>query len=681
LSFGRSGVSCSNAKTRMRRIVSATVIAALPLSGLLWLSGAVPIHLALGAMTLFVFAVMSAGFALLRAADAVEMPAPAAWVLGVSVAAIATHAIAAGLGLLAFAAFAVWAVFAAGAGLLFAAPAPVAKHFELKEQAGLLLCGLATVFWCRDIAEVPQFLARDGVLKTWTDQFIHGSVISQLGDPRAAGRHAIQLVDLPIPLYHYASYVLPAAFAAPLDLAGLTLATSVWVPLGFFTMCAGAYALGSTLAGWAGGVASLAALTLLPDAASYGLHNRLFGYYWYVVAVPGASYGVGICLLAIAFLQRWCRERTLPPLLAGLCLVAGSLLIRLHVFALAFPAWLLSAALLMRLLKNRRLLFLGATTGAFLLFVWTFYAVFPHSVHALEPFLDVTHNDQLPISYAGLYQILLENYGRSVALPVGVFLVLPASLGIFCILYPLSVLMVRRSRGLQAIDLVPPVFLGCYLLLIVTAPVPAYGDATELTQRPFVVVYAVVVIWTIAGLTNWLGLQGGLQARRVWLPLLLTTALSILLCLRYTVKDWRWAYAYMVMDGLPETANFVRRNSRSGDVLAAQGLKPGMATTDVAIQLVSLTGVPAYVTLPYMQASRGGEHRKAATDRYAALIELAGEESAAGAMSRLREMGIEWYVVAEIDHSGPRWDRDRRHAAFVDRMVAVYRVSPRQRMH
>ena len=104
--------------------------------------------------------------------------------------------------------------------------------------------------------------------------------------PRAAGRQAIELAGVSPPAYHYASYVLPAVFAWPLDLSGLTLATSVWVPLGFLTACAGAYALGAALPGTAAAWRP-AALTLLPDAASYGLHNRLFGYYWYVVAVPG----------------------------------------------------------------------------------------------------------------------------------------------------------------------------------------------------------------------------------------------------------------------------------------------------------------------------------------------------------------------------------------------------------
>ena len=58
--------------------------------------------------------------------------------------------------------------------------------------------------------------------------------------------------------------------------------------------------------------------------------------------------------------------------------------------------------------------------------------------------------------------------------------------------------------------------------------------------------------------------------------------------------------------------------------------------------------------------------------RYAELEGVANEKSAAAALARLRELGIQWYVVAESSRRGPRWDPDRRHAVFVDNMVAVY---------
>lgn len=650
--------------------LAATLVLAPPLAVLLWLSGAVPLAVAFAAMALFVFVVMSAGFLLLRAAHAADMPAPAAWVLGIFATAIVVYALVASFQLLAATAFAIWAVLVLGLAIFFRKRASGARRMYGNELLGLLLCAAATAMWCHEIAQVPQFLWRDGLLTTWTDQFVHGSIISQFGDPRAAGRQSIELADHPLRPYHYASYMLPAAFAWPLDLPGLTLATSVWVPLGFLTVCAGAYALGAALAAPAGGAAALAALTLLPDAASYGLHNRLFGYYWYVLEVPGASYGVGVALLSIAFLQRWSSTRDLRPLLASACLVVGSLPIRMHVFALAFPTWLACVAMSTRLVQRRKLVFFGVATAAFALLVWVFYAVSADSVLALERFLDVAHNQQEPTAYPGLYQGLFALYGPGIAIAAGVLLVFPACLGVFTVLYPVSVLLAHQTPGLRAIDLVPVVLIVCYFLLMITAPVPPHGDATELTQRPFVLLYAVIAIWTVAGFVNWLVLRDVLSVRRVWLPLLLLAALSVILVLRYTVKDWRWAQVHDVAEGLPQAADFMRRNGRPGDLLAVQGLKPGPVTTDLAIQLVALTGMPAYVTRPFIHVSWGGRRKEVALERYAALARVADGQTASASLARLRELGIQWYVVA--DNAGPRWDPERRHATFVEGTVAVY---------
>ena len=659
----------------MTRTLSATLVIAISLSAFLRLSGAVPVHLAVAAMVMFVLIVMWAGFLLLRVAGAPDMPATAAWVIGVCATALAVYALAVLFHLLAVTAFAIWGLVIVAWGLgVHKAPLPSIK-IDAKELGGLLLCAGATFVWCGDMAQVPRVLAEHGVLSTWTDQFIHGSLISQFGDPRASGRQAIQLADLPLPLYHYGSYVLPAVFASPLDLPGLTLATSVWVPMGFFTLCAGAYSLGMVLGREAGALAALAVLTVVPDAASYGLYNRLFGFYWYVVAVPGAAYAVGIVLLAIAFLQRWSEDREWRPLIAGAGLVIGTLFVRLHIFALAFSAWLIYVALATPFVRRNRSLFALTGAGVFALFVWAFYAVFPDSAWALPGFLDITHNQQQPVPYRGLYQGLTAMYGPAVAMSVGILLIIPACLGIFLLLYPISLLLSWRAGRLAAIDVVPIVVFFCYLLLILTAPVPAYGDATELTHRPFVLLYAVVAVWTAVQFSRWISAHGGLGAPRIRLALLFAVALSVFAVLRYTVSDWRWRYSYAVAEGLPQAANFMRSHWRPGDTLAAQGIRATLTTTDLAVQLVSMTGIPAYIALPFMQSSRGGAYANAAAERYAALLRVADQHSVAAAMSMLNSLGLRWYVVAERDHRGPRWDLERRHAAFVDRMVAVYEVN------
>jgi len=655
----------------VRSSAEATFVVAPPLALLFWLSGAVSLAAALGAMTLVAYVVFSAGFLLLRLADAADMPAPAAWVLGIFATAIGMYALVAAFELLAANAFIVWMLLLLCLGTVMRRSLPAPRRLQRGELVALLLCAAATAYWCRGLAEVPQILWRDGVLTTWVDQFIHGSGISQFGDPRAAGRQSIQLADVARMLYHYASYMLPAALAWPLDLPGLTLATSVWVPLGFLTACAGAYALGAALAGPGGGFAALGALTLLPDAASYGLHNRLFGYYWYVIAVPTASYGVGVALVAIAFLRRWTAARDARTLLASAALVAGSAFIRVHIFAVLVPAWIACAALSAPLVRRRVPLFASGALVVFAVFVWGFYRAFPDA-YALGMFLDVTHNQQQPVTYGGLYAGLMASYGAQVAVPVGVLLVLASTLGVFGIFYPVSVLAARRARRLELIDLVPVALLGSYLLLILTAPVPLHGDATEFTQRPFVLVYAVFAVWTAAGFAGWLALQGGLQQRRVWLPLLIAAAFTVMWVLRYTVGDWRWAQTYIVAEGLPQAATYVRSRSQPGDLLAAQGLSTKLETTDLAVQMISMTGVPAYIERPFIHLSGAGPRALIAQQRYIALRAVERETSAETALARLRALGIRWYVVAETDRSGPCWDPERRRAVFVDRMVAVY---------
>ena len=652
-----------------RSSAEATLVAAPPLALLFWLSGAVSPLAALAATALVVYLIFSSGFVFLRLANASDLPAPAAWVMGIFASAIALAALVFTFELLAAIAFVIWALVVIGLELLTRRSMPVPRAPQRGELVALLACGAATLYWTWALAEVPQVLWRDGILDTWVDQFIHGSVISQFGDPRAAGRGHVELADVAREPYHYASYMLPAVLAWPLDLPGLTLATSFWVPLGFFTVCAGAYTLGAALAGQGGGLAALGALTLLPDAASYGLHNRLYGYYWYVIAVPTASYAVGVALLAIALLRRWSAAGNLRALAASGALVAGLLIIRVHIFAVLAPAWIACAALTTRVVQRRALLFAGGGLALFGIFVWGFYHLFPDATLALDRFLAVVHNDHQPVAYN--YAGIAMSHGALVAVAIGVLLVLVCTVGVFGLLYPISILAARRSRRLELIDLVPLALLASYLLLIFTAPVPPHGDPTEFTQRPFVLVYAVLAVWTAAGFAGWLATYD-LRQRRVWLPLGIAAALAVMWALLDTVADARWDFRYPVAEGLPQAASYVRSHSQPGDLLAVAGLSMAFAPADLPVELTAMSGVPAYLSRPRMHMMVGGARAQAALPRYIALRAIERETNSEAALARLQALGVSWYVVADDARQGPRWDPERRRAVFVDRMIAVY---------
>lgn len=661
-------------------LIAAIVVAAAPLATLLWLSGSVNLFAALGAMLAFAAVTFVAGELLLRLADARDLPLAASWVLGVFASALAVYALVEWLHLLAATAFAVWT--AAVLALAVASrkrPRPP-RRVDPREWVGLALCAAATLTWCWEVAEVPRILAREERLAAWIDYFIHGGVISHFGDPRG-GRESIYLADFPAAFYHYASYMLPAAFAAPLDLPGFPLATSIWLPLGFFTMCAAAYALGNALAGPAGGIAAIASLTMLPDASNYALRNGFFSFHWHLLAYPGASYAVAAYLLAIVLLQRWLAMRDGRALAASACLAVGALLFRVHLFALGAPALLASAAMATRFARRRTLAFCGATLVAFAGFVWAFYA-FTDSVPALEIFLNAVHVSQEPTAYTGWYAGLLQAYGRGVAVPVGMALALVGSLGVFVILYPLSVLVARRCGGLQALDLVPAAFLGCYVLIMLTAPMVKW-DSTELTVRPFVLLYPVIAVWTFATFARGFARGSEQRARWTWRALALAGCLALVLLWPQTGRlgvqpkfSWGWRfYPEKLRPGVLQAGAFLRENSAAGDLLAVRGLPLRWVATDLAIQLVSLSGMPAYLGYVVAQVSDPGERRRVALERYVALREVDAAPSMEEGLRRLRELGIQWYVTGA--GQGPQWDPGRRHAALVEGDVAVYRTGRR----
>jgi hypothetical protein len=247
-------------------------------------------------------------------------------------------------------------------------------------------------------------------------------------------------------------------------------------------------------------------------------------------------------------------------------------------------------------------------------------------------------------------------------------------LGLLLLLYPVTAWLARRRGGWHAIDVVPMVLLACYGLLLLTAPIPANGDATELTQRPFVLLYAVLAIWTASRFVTWLQLQGGLRTRRAWLILVGVTAAGAAGTFAFTVPDARWDEFHKLTPGLPQAAQFIRLRSRPGDTLAVQGLDSGpwSIAADVAVEFVSLTGVPAYLSRPYIHTMRGGLAKQVAARRYEELERVAREASLAAASRRLSALGIRWYIAP--GNAGPAWDPERRRAAFVAGQIAVYRV-------
>ena len=664
----------------MKRTVATTLILAPPLSVLLWLSGAVPLHLALGSVTLFVFFVTFSGFLALRALRLADFPAGAAWVAGVFATSLVVYAMVAWFKLLAVHAFALWAGALAACAIVFPERRPLPARLDRKEMAGLALGGLLTVMWCREIAQAPARLERDNLLYAWIDYFVHGGIISQFGDPLAV-RGSVFLADHPPLLYHYATYMLPAALSGLLGEPGLPLATSFWLPLGVLTMCAGAYALGAGLAGPAGALAAVAVLLLVPDASSYGLRNGFLSFHFHTVVTPGANYVIGVFLVSAALLLRWAPGASPRPLLASAALALGALWFRVHVFAVGFPAWLATAALATRTVRARPLLFAGSGLLAFLLFVIVFYAA-TDSDFALPVFLEAVHEWQEPTPYGASYARLRIEGGDLLGVTVGIALMYLACLGALVVLYPLAVWLAHRARALQPIDVFPAFLIAAYLAMMLTAPIDKHRDSTEFTVRPFVLVYAALAVWTVCLLCRAFALRWPQRARQAWPALLGASLLGVALAWHGSAAigvpkfDWGWGFYPKRIDvGLTQAARYLREHGRPGQVFAVRGVGLRWAATDPAIQLISLSGMPAYLSYADAHTMEGSSRGKVALERFAELTRLERAPSAAAALDELRRLGIAWYVAT--GWSGPPWDPEWRQARFREGNVAIYAVPER----
>jgi hypothetical protein len=281
------------------------------------------------------------------------------------------------------------------------------------------------------------------------------------------------------------------------------------------------------------------------------------------------------------------------------------------------------------------------------------------------------HNLHEPTAYGGLYASL-EHLPGWLLTAAGIALAVLAALGAFVLLLPAAAILARRSGGLRPLDGAVAWLLLAWLLLMLFAPIPWHGDASDLIHRPFVLAYAACAIWSVCLLVR-------VTAKPVW-PALVAVALIGLPVIfagagAMAQPKFYWGEAdaaARVPPGLPQAAAFLRRNAAPGDVFAAAGLSARQLTFDLSTELCAMSGVPAYLSRPYYEMIKDAARKAVVEKRLGALHEVERQPDAAAALGLLRSLRVQWYVVA--GEQGPRWDAERARAAFSSGTVSLYRI-------
>ncbi len=666
----------------LNRFVPPLLVAAL-LAWLLARSGASVTLALIAAAAAIAYAVMAGGRLLLAVSDGPADSLSAGFVMGLIATCLATYTITVVLPVTAGAAFIAVLVAVVLSDAVSARRSPN-PPIGRPAWIGFALCIVLTAVWCRDPAAAAEAVRSNGVLPLWSDYFIHGAFISQFGDVRAVGHGSIFMADYPPTFYHFASYAAAAALARLLDLPGLPLAVAAWLPLGFLAMLAGAHVLGERLSGPAGGLAALAAVALLPDASNYALRNGWFSFHFTLFAHAGATYAIGAAFLSLVLLERWSSERSRRALAASAVLACATFFFRAHIFFLYLPAWMATAVLCSVPQARRRLtawlliaglcaVALAASAGVAELTehgFWRFHGP------ALARFLEIVHMGQEPTAYTGVYKALMRLDAPVISLTIGIVLAVVAALGAFVVLMPATALLASEAKLLRPLDAACGYLAFCWLLLMLFAPEPWHGDASDLIHRPFVLLYAASAIWTLCLILRMLAPLPGVQ-RALWPAMLgvLLVALPTLIpgAVEMSRPKFAWAKhddATRVPPGLVATARYLRNYASVGDIFAVHGLSDAYTTFDLSTQLCSLSGMPAYLSRPYLEMTKDAPRKVEVRQRLAGLQQIDDAENYQRAMQALRALRVQWYLTT--GERGPRWDPERKQATFTAGQVSLY---------
>jgi hypothetical protein len=655
---------------------------------LLWMSGAPMQGAALLAPVFGAAIVTFAGEVLLAVFGMSSLSAPlaAAFVIGSAISSISAIVPTLLWQWPANMAFLLWSAIVVVAGGLVRRRFDAAASALARDIAATAVFALFAGFFARHQITALPTLLHTAVLPAWVDYFIHGNTIVSFGDPAAARSGDIMLADAPRIFYHYAPFILPAALSQISGLCGLGLATAILLPLGLLIGMMGLYGLAKEWASFWMAVLAVSLVATLPDASTYFFKNGFFGFQWLIFTAPGSAYAIGLAAIAYACVIRWFFDRRFATLVLAALLTLMLILVRVHMFLLAAPAF--TGAVVLDLLPPRWrvpvVITCAVIVSALTLLLVQGIAFDNYAGQFARPFtyiLDVLSFG--PDPYARIVDVIAQRWGKAAAaLPAALFLFF-ATLGLWGAAFPLVFSCLGLKMKRTAADVVLVLLCCTYVLLIFWAPVAQNGNLDEFKHRHFVLLYAIIVLWTLLRLVQlvqesaWLSRANPAQAGAfgaVALVAMLITNRNI--DPAKPLDSLRWAatfYNVRIDPGVAPAAAFIRNHRRYGDIIAVNLIAAHETLFSLATELSSMADVPIYVARSDLEMLRGSKIARSVQARLADLKAVETSSNIADAFNILRTHAIRWYVV--VAPALPRWDESGRSARYQSASVYVYDAS------
>jgi hypothetical protein len=504
----------------------------------------------------------------------------------------------------------------------------------------LFICCLSFVWSWDAIHTMPRLLTA-GVFTSWIDFFVHAGLVTQFAHLSEIGGTSLFVAGEPIGIYHFGSYMLPAAVKAFSGQSAMVVVTTLWGLLGCILLGIGAIVIGTVLAGRTGGVAAVVAVLLVPSAGHYGFENTFFDYYWALQVFCGSTYGLGLALLALAFGVLALRGHHGAWTLA---IITGALVavFRIHIFVLLA----LSAILIVVLYWRPDRAWLRPVFFASLLPVGIVAALVAERIPRAPHFLSGSYDPLAmvaslttfsPSSLAVLKQLAALSMPPLVVLIAAVLVVLVSAFG--AVLLGYLVVMAVRRRKLRPEDLVPLGILVAYVVMLCAFPV---DDRREFQHRPF---WCCVFIARTA--RDWLTQRNALIAASVVGTLLVAYPVTRLGRVQGAGNTWALELPSVnvdVAEGLRQSAEYIRLHAGMADVVWSDN-------DDRWAINPALTERSAFSSIESFAASQPGRLRDQILARRDVSQALhASTHSMAQFIATAKAAGIDWCLLSPALH-------------------------------
>ncbi|SEF90083.1 hypothetical protein SAMN05421819_1288 [Bryocella elongata] len=447
--------------------------------------------------------------------------------------------------------------------------------------AATFLILAAATFWTQDLRPALTFQGNQVVIGPWIDALFHAEFIAEIHDDASFIKlgHP-DLMGRPLPIYHYASYILPASVEAwsPGTTAFDTVMT-FWIPFGFVLLGFAAFCLATEWSSDLAGIAAITAVLLIPSAPTYSVPIHYYAFHGILAISIGLAYGIAGLSTGLILLTRGLRENHSYLLLAGVAFLAADAFLKVHIALVGIPLGLIWIVCCKKGWSVLRRLLVGmvlAVTGYCALRVLHHLNVGPNLMPFRRNGSVAWVSSYIKMMPSGFWShlILRPSFDlRIVHKPIVVSVLVFAILGIWLPIWMVILSSRLRRKQWQLFDVVPPLAGTIYLYYALCTSPSQLGAPDELWHRPFVCLYFIAAVWCAAGLTEWL--QPHYQ-RDAAGPLAFILGLSTVLMavpwvqgksVQHSVFDYQAPINLRFDLGLLNCALFVRNHSAQIDIV------------------------------------------------------------------------------------------------------------------